>query len=33
MMQRSDIEMATPEMIASALTRVFEKHCAQVEAQ
>jgi putative YphP/YqiW family bacilliredoxin len=33
MMQRSDIEMATPEIIASALTRVFEKHCAQVEAQ
>lgn len=33
MMQRSDIEMATPEMIASALTRLFEKHCAKVEAQ
>jgi putative YphP/YqiW family bacilliredoxin len=33
MMQRSDIEMATPEMIASALTRAFEKHCAKVEAQ
>lgn len=32
MMQRSDIEMATPEMIASALTRAFEKHCAKVEA-
>jgi putative YphP/YqiW family bacilliredoxin len=33
MMQRSDIEIATPEMIASALTRAFEKHCAQVQAQ
>jgi putative YphP/YqiW family bacilliredoxin len=33
MMQRSDIEMATPEMIASALTRVFEKHCAKAEVQ
>ncbi|HET9181330.1 MAG TPA: BrxA/BrxB family bacilliredoxin [Candidatus Angelobacter sp.] len=33
MMQRSDIEMATPEMIASALARAFEKHCAKVEAQ
>jgi bacilliredoxin len=33
MMQRSDIEMATPEMIAAALTRAFEKHCAKVEAQ
>jgi putative YphP/YqiW family bacilliredoxin len=28
MMQRSDIEMSTPEMIASALTRAFDKHCA-----
>jgi putative YphP/YqiW family bacilliredoxin len=26
MMQRSDIEMSSPEMIASALTRAFEKH-------
>jgi bacilliredoxin len=33
MMQRSDIEMASPEMIASALTRAFEKHCAKVAAQ
>lgn len=33
MMQRSDIEMATPEMIASALAHAFEKHCAKVEAQ
>lgn len=33
MMQRSDIEMSSPEMIASALTRAFEKHCAKVEAQ
>ena len=32
MMQRSDIEMATPEMIASALTRAFEQHCAKVSA-
>jgi putative YphP/YqiW family bacilliredoxin len=32
MMQRSDIEMATPEMIASALTHAFEKHCAKVSA-
>ncbi|HEX7287057.1 MAG TPA: BrxA/BrxB family bacilliredoxin [Candidatus Angelobacter sp.] len=29
MMQRSDIEMSTPEMIASALTRAFDKHCAK----
>jgi putative YphP/YqiW family bacilliredoxin len=28
MMQRSEIEMASPEMIASALARAFEKHCA-----
>lgn len=28
MMQRSDIEMATPEMIAAALMRAFEAHCA-----
>lgn len=33
MMQRSDIEMSSPGMIASALTRAFEKHCAKVEAQ
>ncbi|HKT51430.1 MAG TPA: BrxA/BrxB family bacilliredoxin [Candidatus Angelobacter sp.] len=33
MMQRSDIEMSSPEMIATALTRAFEKHCAKVEAQ
>lgn len=32
MMQRSDIEMSTPEMIASALTRAFDKHCAGKEA-
>ena len=29
MMQRSDIETSTPEMIASALARAFEKHCVQ----
>lgn len=28
MMQRSDIETSSPEMIASALARAFEKHCA-----
>ena len=33
MMQRSDIEMSTPEVIASALTRAFDKHCASVEAK
>ncbi|HSM87063.1 MAG TPA: BrxA/BrxB family bacilliredoxin [Candidatus Limnocylindrales bacterium] len=33
MMQRSDIEMSTPEMIASALAKAFEKHCAKVAAQ
>jgi hypothetical protein len=27
-MQRSDIEMATPEMIATNLARAFEKYCA-----
>jgi putative YphP/YqiW family bacilliredoxin len=27
MMQRSDIETSSPEMIASALTRAFEQHC------
>ncbi len=29
MMQRSDIEMSTPEIIASSLMRAFEKHCAK----
>jgi putative YphP/YqiW family bacilliredoxin len=29
MMQRSDIEVSSPEMIASALTQAFEKHCAK----
>jgi putative YphP/YqiW family bacilliredoxin len=33
MMQRSDIETSSPEMIASNLTRAFEKHCAPVEAK
>ena len=33
MMQRSDIEMSSPEMIASALARAFERHCAKVEAR
>jgi bacilliredoxin len=33
MMQRSDIETSSPEMIASALTRAFEQHCAQLEAK
>ncbi len=28
MMQRSDIETSTPEMIATTLARAFEKHCA-----
>jgi len=32
MMQRSDIEMSTPEVIASALTRAFDKHCAGEKA-
>ena len=32
MMERRDIEMSSPEMIASALTRAFEKHCAKQEA-
>ena len=32
MMQRSDIEMATPEMIATALRRAFEQHCAKLSA-
>lgn len=29
MMERRDIEMSSPEMIASALTQAFEKHCAK----
>jgi putative YphP/YqiW family bacilliredoxin len=29
MMQRSDIEVSSPETIASALATAFEKHCAQ----
>ncbi|HLW54627.1 MAG TPA: BrxA/BrxB family bacilliredoxin [Candidatus Angelobacter sp.] len=29
MMQRSDIEGSSPEIIASALARAFEKHCAK----
>jgi putative YphP/YqiW family bacilliredoxin len=33
MMQRSDIEMSTPEAIASALTHAFDKHCTGVEAK
>ena len=33
MMQRSDIETSSPEMIASALTRAFEQHCAPVETK
>jgi bacilliredoxin len=33
MMQRSDIETSSPEMIASALARAFEQHCAQLEAK
>jgi putative YphP/YqiW family bacilliredoxin len=33
MMQRSDIETSSPEMIALALTRAFEQHCAQLEAK
>jgi putative YphP/YqiW family bacilliredoxin len=33
MMQRSDIEVSSPEMIASALTGAFEKHCAPVTAK
>ena len=32
MMERRDIEMSSPEMIASALTRAFEKYCAKQEA-
>lgn len=30
MMERRDIEMSSPEMIASALTQAFEKYCAKV---
>jgi putative YphP/YqiW family bacilliredoxin len=33
MMQRSDIEISSPEAIASALTKAFEQHCAQLEAK
>jgi bacilliredoxin len=33
MMQRSDIETSTPEMIAMALTRAFDQHCSGVEAK
>lgn len=29
MMQRSDIETSSPEMIATALAHAFEKHCAR----
>jgi len=32
MMERRDIEMSSPEMIASALTRAFEKYCAKQDA-
>jgi len=32
MMQRSDIESSTPEMIATSLMRAFDKHCAGVSA-
>src|SRR5260370_20612779 len=33
MMQRSDIETSSPEMIASALVRAFEAYCASAEAK
>lgn len=33
MMQRSDIESSSPEMIASALTQAFDKHCLPVAAK
>ena len=33
MMQRSDIENSTPELIAGALKNAFEKHCAKAEAK
>ena len=32
MMERRDIEMSSPEMIASALTRAFDQLCAKQEA-
>lgn len=32
MMERRDIEMSSPEMIASALTQAFEKYCAKETA-
>lgn len=32
MMQRSDIEMSSPEAIAAALARAFDKVCARKEA-
>jgi putative YphP/YqiW family bacilliredoxin len=33
MMERRDIEMSSPEMIAAALTRAFETHCVKAEAK
>ena len=33
MMQRSDIETSSPEMIAAALTKAFDQHCAPVAAK
>lgn len=33
MMQRSDIEVSSPEMITAALARAFEQHCAPVAAK
>ncbi|HMF89267.1 MAG TPA: BrxA/BrxB family bacilliredoxin [Candidatus Angelobacter sp.] len=30
MMERRDIEVSSPEMIAAALTNAFDKHCAPV---
>jgi putative YphP/YqiW family bacilliredoxin len=33
MMERRDIEVSSPEMIAAALARAFEKHCAPVETK
>ena len=33
MMQRSDIETSTPELIAGTLKNAFEKHCAKAEAK
>jgi putative YphP/YqiW family bacilliredoxin len=32
MMERRDIEVSSPEMIASALARAFEQHCAPVSS-